>query len=88
MVKLPLWAYRSTVGRFVGSPATATTKDDEDLDQVDEDSSSSPGQRTPSADSAEDFELLDKSVEDLSKSKTSGSQAQSNKSKKRVTKKR
>ncbi|KXJ91491.1 DnaJ domain or J-domain-containing protein [Microdochium bolleyi] len=81
LVRLPVWAFRSTVGRFTGSK---TNGEDEDLDDiVDEDSSSSPGQRTPSADSTEDFELLDKSIEDLSKSKTSGSQAQSGKSKKR-----
>lgn len=51
----------------------------------DDSSSSSPAQRTPSTDSAEDFELLEKSVEDLpgSKPKTTGTQAQQQKAKKR-----
>ena len=41
-----------------------------------DDSSSDAAQRTPSTDSAEDFELLDKSVEELaSKPKATGSQA-------------
>ncbi|KAH7027476.1 uncharacterized protein B0I36DRAFT_327167 [Microdochium trichocladiopsis] len=89
LVKLPVWAFKSTIGRFLGSPTTDAAGADDELDEVvDEDSSSTPGQRTPSADSTEDFELLDKSVEDLSKSKTSGSQAQSGKSKKRNNKKK
>jgi len=88
LVRLPVWAFKSTVGKFLGSK-TSGTADDEELDEAaNEDSSSSPGQRTPSADSTEDFELLDKSVEDLNKSKVSGSQAQSGNSKKRTNKKK
>ncbi|KAI2465746.1 hypothetical protein F4781DRAFT_408122 [Annulohypoxylon bovei var. microspora] len=88
LVKLPKWAYAATVGKVL-SPKSADNLDeqaDEDLEleiqeteaPIDDDSSSSDqAQRTPSTDSAEDFELLEKSVEELpSKPKTTGSQAQ------------
>ncbi|KAF3056017.1 putative J domain-containing protein C2E1P5.03 [Daldinia childiae] len=93
LVKLPIWAYSATVGRVFGSRKPTDDLDDQ-VDEDDErqgaddlvdDSSSDQPQRTPSTDSAEDFELLGTSVEDLpSKPKVTGSQAQqSNKAKKR-----
>ncbi|OTB11588.1 hypothetical protein K445DRAFT_321967 [Daldinia sp. EC12] len=91
LVKLPIWAYTATLGRVFGTrkPSASTTNDvpyeDENLGDLEDDSSSDQPQRTPSTDSAEDFELLGTSVEDLpSKPKATGSQAQqSNKAKKR-----
>ncbi|TGJ81688.1 hypothetical protein E0Z10_g7085, partial [Xylaria hypoxylon] len=53
---------------------------DDDVD------SEAVAQRTPSTDSADDFELLEKSVDDLANPKTTGSQAQSGKAKKRSKK--
>ncbi|KAI1660291.1 hypothetical protein F4813DRAFT_351589 [Daldinia decipiens] len=93
LVKLPLWAYSATLGRVFGS-RKSTDEPDDQVDEDDErqgaddladDSSSDQPQRTPSTDSAEDFELLGTSVEDLpNKPKVTGSQAQqSNKAKKR-----
>ncbi|KAI1390326.1 uncharacterized protein F4822DRAFT_232670 [Hypoxylon trugodes] len=96
LVKLPLWAYSRTIGRILGTPKAADNLDeqvDEDTeiqvveDLADDSSSSEPAQRTPSTDSTEDFELLEKSVEELpNKPKATGSQAQGgsgNKAKKR-----
>ena len=64
-------------------------------EELADDSSSDAAQRTPSTDSAEDFELLDKSVDDLAastsaaKPKATGSQARGGgKAKKRNNKKR
>ncbi|KAI1454268.1 hypothetical protein F4805DRAFT_440324 [Annulohypoxylon moriforme] len=96
LFKLPKWAYAATIGKVL-SPKSADNLDeqvDSDLDlevheteaPIDDDSSSSsPAQRTPSTDSAEDFELLEKSVEELpsSKPKATGSQSQQQKAKKR-----
>ncbi|KAK8055237.1 DnaJ domain-containing protein [Apiospora rasikravindrae] len=91
--KLPIWAYTATVGRAFG--AKQDTYEEQDLaeevaEQLAEDSSSSDApQRTPSSDSAEDYEMVDtsKSVEDLAQ-KATGSQSQSSKAKKRNNKKR
>ncbi|KAK8137831.1 J domain-containing protein C2E1P5.03 [Apiospora sp. TS-2023a] len=91
--KLPIWAYRSTVGRALGSKQDNYEEQDlaeEVTEQLaDDDSSSDAPQRTPSSDSAEDYEMVDtsKSVEDLAK-KATGSQSQSSKAKKRTNKKR
>lgn len=84
--------YTATVGRALGSKQD--TYDEEDFDKevaeqlADDDSSDAP-QRTPSSDSAEDYEMVDtsKSVEDLAK-KATGNQSQSSKAKKRTNKKR
>ncbi|KAL7628557.1 hypothetical protein AAE478_000072 [Parahypoxylon ruwenzoriense] len=71
----------------VSSPTAAATAADDDADD-----SSSSGQQahTPSTDSAEDFELLEKSVGDLSKStasvKATGSKTSGSKPKKRSKK--
>lgn len=52
-----------------------------------EDSASEPGKRTPSTDSAEDFELVEKSVDSLGQAKSSG-KSSGNKPGKRKNKKR
>ncbi|KAI0117434.1 hypothetical protein F4814DRAFT_416286 [Daldinia grandis] len=93
LIKLPLWAYSATLGRAFGSRKSTDDLDDhvdeeddrQGADDLADDSSSDQPQRTPSTGSAEDFELLGTSVEDLpSKPKATGSQAQqSNKAKKR-----
>jgi hypothetical protein len=64
--------------------------DDEQLLVDDEDDDSEPGKRTPSTDSAEDFELLDKSVESLGRdtAKASGAAQKQGKAGKRKNKKR
>ncbi|KAF3361098.1 hypothetical protein VdG1_04739 [Verticillium dahliae VDG1] len=71
VVRLPVWAFNSTVGRALGKKPAA-----EDLDLVDVDSDNDPVHDTPGTDSAaEDFELLDKSTDSLGKAKSSGAQA-------------
>ncbi|EMR68118.1 hypothetical protein UCREL1_4887 [Eutypa lata UCREL1] len=98
LVKLPFWIYAATIGKVLPSPKGEDNLDDQAEEdeaagqEVVDDSSSDAAQRTPSTDSAEDFELLDKSIEDLSAkqqppSKATGSQAQgSGKAKKRSKK--
>lgn len=91
LYRLPIWAYNTTIARFGGKRATDESSEDEDegAEELIDDDSDVP-QRTPSTDSAEDFELLDtsKSVEDLVK-KATGNQSQSGgKAKKRNNKKR
>ncbi|KAI1802403.1 hypothetical protein F4811DRAFT_529620 [Daldinia bambusicola] len=102
LVKLPIWAYTATLGRVFGTrtPSTSSANgqlsedensnnnDDAADDNLADDSSSDQApQRTPSTDSAEDFELLGASGEDLpgKPGKATGSQAaaQSGKAKKR-----
>ncbi|KAI1773941.1 hypothetical protein F4818DRAFT_420293 [Hypoxylon cercidicola] len=94
LFKLPSWAYSATLGRVFGIPKSADNLDehvdeDEEIEVAEElidDSSSDQPQRTPSTDSAEDFELLEKSVDSLAgkPGKATGSQAQQqNKAKKR-----
>ena len=78
VVRAPIWLFNITAGRFL-------SKKPSDLEieiPADEDDSDVP-QRTPSTDSAgEDFELLDKSTDSLSKAKASGaSQGKANKRK-------
>ncbi|KAH9897474.1 hypothetical protein F4778DRAFT_743707 [Xylariomycetidae sp. FL2044] len=89
LFKLPGLVYAKTIGRIIGKPKGADNLDeqvDEDeapVEGVDEDDSDAP-QRTPSTDSADDFELLEKSEEELPKPKATGNQAQgSGKAKKR-----
>ncbi len=55
--------------------------------EIIDDDDSEPGKRTPSTDSAEDFELLEKSVDELGKAKSSGA-SQKGKASKRKSKKR
>ncbi|KAI1082925.1 hypothetical protein F5B20DRAFT_530883 [Whalleya microplaca] len=88
LYKLPFWAYALTLGKVFGKPKAADNLDEQVEEEVeeliDDDDDSDPPQRTPSTGSAEDFELLEKSVEELPKPKTTSSQAQgSGKAKKR-----
>ncbi|KAI0482550.1 hypothetical protein GGR56DRAFT_663410 [Xylariaceae sp. FL0804] len=95
LFKLPGWVYAATVGKVFGGSAASESSDEEEEDVAEElvegegdDDDSEPPQRTPSTDSAEDFELLEKSVEDLPKPKATGSQAQSGGKSKKRNKKR
>ncbi|KAI1737846.1 hypothetical protein F4680DRAFT_467854 [Xylaria scruposa] len=85
LFKLPGWAYALTVGRALGqtpaSPADSEVELVEDADSAD--SEEVPAARTPSTDSTEDFELLEKSLDELQQPKSTGNQAQSGKAKKR-----
>lgn len=83
IVRVPVWAFRSTVGRFLPKGNPEVTEE-----EVGADEDSDAPQHTPSTDSAgEDFELVDQSTDSLSKGKTSGAQL-SGKSNKRKGKKR
>lgn len=89
MIRLPLWAFQLTLGRFLPNRAPKAEDDGEEEHLLDEEEhDSEPGKATPSTDSAEDFELLEKSVDDLGEAKVSGSQRQGNKASKRKNKKR
>ncbi|KAH7329325.1 hypothetical protein B0I35DRAFT_404564 [Stachybotrys elegans] len=80
VVQAPFWIFNLTIGRFFASKPVA----EEPLEDDDE---SDVAQNTPSSDSAgEDFEILDKSTDSLTKAKASG--AQSGKASKRKNKKR
>lgn len=98
---MPIWFYGRTAGRFL----SRNQDGDDDYEEVEEEgtdfkevasaetdsSSGAGGKRTPSTGSVDDdFELLDKSVEDVSAPKATGSQpqAKSGKSSKRKSKKR
>lgn len=83
-MRLPLWVYHLAVGRFL-SKRNGDTGDDEEYDvneitelehNENDDADSEPGKATPSSGSAEDFELLEKSVDELGQAKTSGTQKQ------------
>jgi hypothetical protein len=67
VVRVPAWIFQLTVGRYLSGSASAEN------DAAEEDSDI-PQHTPPSSESAgEDFELLDKSTDSLSKAK-SGSQ--------------
>jgi hypothetical protein len=89
-VRLPLWAFHLTLGRFISKRTDDEEYDDEleveELDHDDEDSE--PGKATPSSGSAEDYELIEKSVDELGQAKTSGTQKQGGKASKRKTNKK
>lgn len=89
-MRLPFWAFQLTLGRFISKRADEKEYDDEleaeELDHDDEDSE--PGKATPSSGSGEDYELIEKSVDELGQAKTSGTQKQGGKASKRKTKKR
>lgn len=72
-----------------GDDYEAVAQEDEEEEAV-SDNSSEPGKNTPSTGSAgEDFELLEKSVDELGRAKTTGSQKQGgNKAGKRKNKKK
>ncbi|KAK3941112.1 hypothetical protein QBC46DRAFT_383706 [Diplogelasinospora grovesii] len=93
VVRLPLWAYKMSVGRVFGKKqAGEDDMVDEEVEEVEVEAevsdkeSSDPGKATPStpsADSAEEFEILEKSLNDLGEAKATGSQRQGNKASKR-----
>ncbi|KAK4192848.1 hypothetical protein QBC35DRAFT_399260 [Podospora australis] len=92
VIRLPLWAYSLTVGRLFSKKSSDGEDDYEeeiDTEVVDDDEESEPGRATPSSGSAEDFELLEKSVDSLGQAKASGTQKSASKtSKRKSTKKR
>lgn len=89
VVRLPLMVYQLTVGRFLSKGEVEGDDLDEDNQgEIVEDDDSEPGKRTPSTDSAEEFELLEKSVDDLGKAKSTGASQKPGKASKRKTKKR
>ncbi|KAI1495685.1 hypothetical protein F5X99DRAFT_422711 [Biscogniauxia marginata] len=91
LFKLPGWIYTATIGKVIGKRGAEDsdeTGEDEVEEVADDDEDSDPPQRTPSTDSAEGFEFLEKSVEDLPKPRTTSSQAQSGGKAKRRNKKR
>ncbi|KAK4196955.1 hypothetical protein QBC40DRAFT_286400 [Triangularia verruculosa] len=94
VVRLPFWVYGLTIGRIF-KKRTADPESDEEIDEptetevVNDDEDSEPGRLTPSTGSAEDFELLEKSVDSLGQAKASGTQKSGgNKASKRKNKKR
>ncbi|KAK4116564.1 hypothetical protein N656DRAFT_774858 [Canariomyces notabilis] len=92
VVRLPLWVYRLTIGRLTPKRAEDAAEGDDqeaEAEVLDEDDADSePGKLTPSS-SAEDFEILEKSVDELGQAKASGnSQKQGGKASKRKNKKR
>ncbi|KAH6691544.1 DnaJ domain-containing protein [Plectosphaerella plurivora] len=87
VVRLPLWVFNSTVGRFLGGKASST----EDLDDLEVDSDNDVVHHTPSGSTdsaAEDFELLEGSTDSLGKAKSSGAQAAAARANRRKNKKR
>ncbi|KAI1437626.1 hypothetical protein GGR50DRAFT_644608 [Xylaria sp. CBS 124048] len=90
LYKLPGWIYALTIGKALPSTTAGSAESESAEEAVEEEVDSDAPQRTPSAGSTDDFEFLEKSVEDLSASKTTGTQAQSSggKAKKRNNKKR
>ncbi|KAL2137008.1 hypothetical protein VTI74DRAFT_10484 [Chaetomium olivicolor] len=91
VVRLPLWAFQLTVGRLLPKRSQDATEEiaKEEVDVLgNDDVDSEPGKSTPSSGSADDFELLEKSVDELGQAKTSGSQKQGGKPTKRKNKKR
>lgn len=81
VVRVPLWAFRSTIGRFLPKPTvpeievTAAGAAADDNAQDESESASPSQQNTPATDSAgEDFEMISKSTDSLGRAKTSGAQ--------------
>jgi hypothetical protein len=88
-VRLPLWVFGLTLGRFLPNGVAKVEEEyEEEAEPLAGEEDSEPGKATPSTGSAEDFELLEKSVDDLGEAKATGSQKQGNKAGKRKNKKR
>jgi hypothetical protein len=84
VMKAPFWVFQMTVGRFLPGKKDEYVEEDEYVEDADSDVQ----QPTPSSSSAgDDFEMLDKSTDSLSKAKTTGAQ-QGGKASKRKNKKR
>lgn len=88
LFRLPGYMYARTVGRVLGQQASGSEEDSAEEFADDDDNSETGAQRTPSTDSADDFELLEKSVDSLPKAKTTSSQARSSSKAKKRSKKR
>lgn len=75
---MPIWLYALTVGRALSKKNVDSDEFDEfDDDEGVSDSSGAGGKHTPSTGSVDDdFELLDKSLEDVDAAKVTGSQPQ------------
>ena len=96
--RLPVWAYKAVVGRLRGNKVGddddefGSDADDDEQFAADaepaDDESSEPGKATPSTDSNEEFELLEKSTDSLGQAKATGNQPSGGKSKKRKGKKK
>lgn len=83
-MRVPLFFIQATVGRLFAGKA----KEDADGEELIGEDESDGAQNTPGSDSAgEDFEVISKSTESLSKAKTSGAQ-QGSKPNKRKNKKK
>ncbi|KAK3990367.1 hypothetical protein QBC44DRAFT_325599 [Cladorrhinum sp. PSN332] len=99
VVRLPVWAFNLTIGRLLPKRANADAEeyDDDELVQggggdaaapeETDDVDSEPGKNTPST-GGSDFELLEKSVDELGRAKASGSQNKQRAATKRKSKKR
>lgn len=91
-MRLPLWAYRLTLGRLISKRTEDAAEDEGEEAEAEildnDDADSEPGKLTPSTGSAEDFELLEKSIDELGQAKASGNQKQGGKASKRKNKKR
>jgi hypothetical protein len=93
IIQAPVWMFNAVTGRIFGRndqlpDLIEIAEDDTVADAgIVDDEESDVGKKTPSTDSAEDFELLEKSVDDLGGAKTSGSQ-KPGAAKKRKNKKR
>ncbi|KAM0252306.1 hypothetical protein ACHAQJ_007799 [Trichoderma viride] len=85
VVRVPIWILRSTIGRYV----TLDSAPAEIQEAAADEDSDVPQHTPPSSESAgEDFEILDKSTDSLSKVKTSGAQQGGRPTKRKTTKKR
>ncbi|KAL7935013.1 hypothetical protein V8C35DRAFT_300444 [Trichoderma chlorosporum] len=84
LVRVPVWIFQLTAGRFLPQ---GNVKDE--ADEAGEEDSDVPQHTPPSSESAgEDFEILDKSTDSLSKVKTSGAQQGGKPVKRKTTKKK
>ncbi|KAI2626345.1 hypothetical protein GGS21DRAFT_493290 [Xylaria nigripes] len=90
LFKLSGWIYGITIGKVLGTTPSPLARPDGDNGEeiLVDDADSDLAQRTPSSDSTDDFELLEKSIDELSKTKTTSSQAQSSSKAKKRNKKR
>ncbi|KAK4132093.1 hypothetical protein BT67DRAFT_407653 [Trichocladium antarcticum] len=90
VVRIPLWAYQLTVGRLISKRTDDSEYDGDDAEVLDlDEEDSESGKHTPSTGSGEDFELLEKSIDELGQARASGnSQKQGGKATKRKNKKR
>lgn len=60
--RLPAWVFSLTVGRVLGKKSSEDENDAEYVVEDDDSSDSSPGKATPSSDSQDEFEVVDKAT--------------------------